>query len=302
MEKAHKALLEWFFKNGRHHLPWRQSSNSYHIYLSEIMLQQTQVERVLIYYQRFLRHFPTLQSLALANIDEVLALWSGLGYYKRARNLHATAKLCPQGLPKDYKELRTLPGIGEYTASAICSFAYNQPIAVVDTNIDRLLRRLFATDRPKRSAQAFLNTALPKEHNLALMDLGSLLCTPTNPKCPSCPLEAFCQGKNDPLSFTKKRSQKRQKIELHLAFWIEDEAIALIRSQSKLYYGLYTLPKVLPNLPAMASFSHSYTKYSIKVYLYNQKPKEYELIPLAKIASVPINSLVKKALEIGGFL
>ncbi|MDQ7059837.1 MAG: hypothetical protein Q9M43_01345 [Sulfurimonas sp.] len=149
MSNAQKSLLDWYEKQARLSLPWRTTTNIYHIYLSEIMLQQTQVSRVEAeYYPRFLQRFPTLLSLSRASIEEVNALWSGLGYYRRAKNLHATAQLSPAGLPSTMSELMQLPGIGKYTASAICSFGYKQTLSVVDTNIKRVLKRYFAQEIP----------------------------------------------------------------------------------------------------------------------------------------------------------
>jgi A/G-specific adenine glycosylase len=143
--QIHTQLLYWYKKDGRHHLPWRNTTNIYHIYLSEIMLQQTQVNRVMEeYYPNFIEKFPTLEELANAKEEEVLAAWSGLGYYSRARNLHKTAKQVKNKMPNEYKSLLVLPGIGKYTASAICSFGYHQSIVVVDTNIARVIRRFFA--------------------------------------------------------------------------------------------------------------------------------------------------------------
>ena len=297
--EAHVDLLAWFDRHGRHDLPWRRTSDPYHIYISEIMLQQTQVERVREYYERFLRRFPTLKSLSQSDIDEVLALWSGLGYYRRARNLHAASRACDGRLPTEYHELLKLPGIGEYTASAICSFAYDQPIAVIDTNIDRLLRRLFATDRPKEYALSFLNIHSPKRHNLALMDLGSMICTPKNPACHHCPLHRFCLGKEEPGRYLRRKAQKRQKKELHLCFWIRGDALALIRSKENLYKGMLTLPAAKPEGKPIATFSHSYTRYDLTIHLHSQRPEgDIEWIPLQKLSHSPINNIVKKALRL----
>ncbi|MEA3523199.1 MAG: A/G-specific adenine glycosylase, partial [Campylobacterota bacterium] len=189
-----KKLLEWYETYGRHELPWRNTDNIYHIYLSEIMLQQTQVNRVRDeYYPQFLERFPSLHVLANAEQNDVLSAWSGLGYYSRARNLHSSAKLSTKGLPSTQKELIKLPGIGKYTASAICSFGHNQNIPVVDTNIARVIKRFFALLNPPdkttwKNASDFVNSKDPRHHNLALMDLGSLICLPKNPKCEECPL------------------------------------------------------------------------------------------------------------------
>lgn len=296
---AHAKILEWFDRYGRHDLPWRKTKDPYKIYVSEVMLQQTQVERVKEYYERFLRRFPTLQSLARSEIDEVLALWSGLGYYKRARSLHATAKLCGDELPKSYDELIALPGIGDYTASAICSFAYNQPVAVTDTNISRLLGRLFATRSPKPFAKEFLNTRRPKEHNLALMDIGATICTPKDPACDRCPLVSFCLGKDRLEEFTRRRASKRSKMDLHLCFWVQEGALALTRSKESLYEGLLTLPEAHPSCEPIARFRHSYTKYDLTIRLYRQKPHEaVEWVELRKIQEAPVNAIVTKALKL----
>ena len=179
---SQNKLQEWYVNHGRHDLPWRNTDNMYHIYLSEIMLQQTQVSRVLEeYYPQFLEKYPTLMSLASAPQEDVLSAWSGLGYYSRARNLHKTAIACPESLPKTQEELMKLPGIGRYTASAICSFGHEQNIPVVDTNIARVIKRFFSLLEPKEvtlwsHAKEFVNNNESRHHNLALMDLGSLVC------------------------------------------------------------------------------------------------------------------------------
>lgn len=183
------------------------------------MLQQTQVSRVQEhFYPFFLKKYPTIQDLANASIDDIMASWSGLGYYSRARNLHKSAKLCKEhGLPQNMKELQTLFGVGKYTASAICSFGYHQKVPVVDTNISRVLKRYFALEDDKtiwKVAEQFLNTDEPTKHNLALMDLGSLVCTPKNPTCKECPLEFTCKGKHEPERFTCKKKTQYESLEL----------------------------------------------------------------------------------------
>jgi A/G-specific adenine glycosylase len=192
---SQNKLLAWYNTDGRHELPWRNTDNIYHIYLSEIMLQQTQVNRVRDeYYSQFLDKFPSLKALAEARLDDVLAAWSGLGYYSRARNLKKTAELSQGNLPHTQKELLKFPGIGKYTASAICSFGHHQNIPVVDTNIARVIKRFFALLNPQENliweyATQFVNEKNPRSHNLALMDLGSLVCLPKNPQCNLCPLK-----------------------------------------------------------------------------------------------------------------
>lgn len=305
VNKPQKALLEWYENYGRNDLPWRKTDDIYHIYISEIMLQQTQVSRVKKYfYPQFLEKFPSLRALGKAKVEEVLSLWSGLGYYSRARNLHKCAKLCKEtGLPDDMKSLQKLPGIGRYTASAICSFGYGQAEAVVDTNIARVLKRYFALLHVKDEAVweiawKFLNTKSPKKHNLALMDLGSLVCTAKNPKCLLCPLMLTCKGKEEPLLYTVSKKSIYEKKELHLGICIKNNKIALYKSTDNLYKGLLVLPETKKQNNALHTFKHSYTKYRIEVFLYQVDEVSDKAIwlDIDKVKNAPISSLTKKAL------
>jgi len=300
------SVLKWYEKNGRHELPWRKTDDIYKIYLSEIMLQQTQVNRVRDeYYPQFLNKFPTLQALANAKEEEVLAAWSGLGYYSRARNLHAAAKLCPQTLPKEYKELLKLPGIGSYTASAICAFGYHQNIVVLDTNIKRVIKRFYALLNPNeksltQAAGKLLNEDEPRAHNLALMDLGSLLCTPKNPQCNICPLREECQGKNEPELYTQTKKRQYEAMELFYGVCVRDKRVALVKTEGSMYKGMLSLPQIDPiEEHYITHFKHSYTKYRLTVKLYNldEAPAHAEFISLSKMKSAPISSLVHKAIE-----
>lgn len=187
-------------------MPWRNTRNPYLIWLSEIILQQTRVAQGMDYYLRFVERFPTVVDLANASEDEVLKLWQGLGYYSRARNLHATAKIICKNydaqFPTTYEEVQKLKGIGDYTAAAICSFAYNLPHAVLDGNVFRFLSRYFGVETPINSssgkkefsklAQEILNIQNPAGHNQAIMEFGALHCTPLNPKCEDCPFKLEC--------------------------------------------------------------------------------------------------------------
>jgi A/G-specific adenine glycosylase len=300
-----KRLLDWYEKNGRHELPWRNTDNIYHIYLSEIMLQQTQVNRVRDeYYPQFLAKFPTLKALSEAKEEEVIAAWSGLGYYSRARNLHKTAKLCPDALPKSYEELLKLPGIGSYTASAICAFGYYQNIVVLDTNIKRVIKRYYALLGPNektlnQAAAKILNEKEPRAHNLALMDLGSMLCTPKNPQCTLCPLAKECQGREEPELYTQKKKTAYEAMDLFFGVYIEDEKIALVKTEGSMYKGMLSLPEVDPlEENYITSFKHAYTKYrlTVKLYRLDEAPKEPQWISLDETQSAPLSSLVKKAL------
>lgn len=306
MNQSHQNLLQWYKINGREKLPWRNTDNIYHIYISEIMLQQTQTSRVAKhFYPKFLKKFPTFHALAGANIDDVLAFWSGLGYYQRARNLHQCAKECVNNnFPKSIKALTKLPGIGRYTASALCSFGYNQKVPVVDTNISRVLKRYFALKESSQSliwqkAETFLNRKNPKQHNLALMDLGALICTPKEPKCLLCPLITTCKGKNEPMLYVQtKKSHYETKI-LHLGIYIEKENIALYKSQEKLYKGLLVLPETNSRGNHLGTFKHSYTKFRLTIHIYKvPKPKKDAIwVKLGNISAAPISSLTRKALK-----
>ncbi len=305
---AQKALLSWYGNYGRHSLPWRNTDDVYHVYISEVMLQQTQVSRVQEhFYPSFLEKFPTVDDLANANIDDVLTAWSGLGYYSRARNLHKAAIECSKlkTIPDTLKELESLPGIGKYTASAICSFALHQKVSVVDTNIKRVLRRYFAIIENSESivydfANSFLNDKSPRDHNLALMDLGSMICTATNPQCDSCPLSQTCQGKENPLQYTQTKKIKYEDLELFLAIVIKENQIGLVKSKEKLYKDMLTLPHTDPiDEDFIGSFKHSYTKYKITVNLYQSDliPEDVKWVELEDMENLPISSLTKKAFK-----
>lgn len=199
-----RALRAWFRRKGRA-LPWRETRDPYRVLVSEAMLQQTQVSRVLDYYGRFLQRFPTLAALATAPPKRVRESWEGLGYYARARNLHALAKQVEE-LPGDAEALRALPGIGRYTAGAVASFAFELREPLIDTNVARVLRRVFApradikTTRGQKKLWAIAEDILPRSgkatwaHNQALMELGALVCTARVAKCSECPVRSYCRS------------------------------------------------------------------------------------------------------------
>jgi len=199
-----RTLRAWFRKHGRD-LPWRKTRDPYRVLVSEAMLQQTQVSRVIDYYDRFLDRFPTMETLAKAPARHVRESWEGLGYYARARNLQAVARTVRE-LPWEPAELRALPGIGPYTAGAVASFAFERRAALVDTNVARVLRRMFApradfkTTRGQKRLWAIAEAVLPASgkatwtHNQALMELGALVCTARVAKCEICPVSALCRS------------------------------------------------------------------------------------------------------------
>ena len=205
MNKLQETVLAWFQDNARD-LPWRQTYSPYHVWISEIMLQQTQMDRVLVYFNNWMKRFPDIDSITEAGEEEVLKLWEGLGYYTRARNIVRTANILIDQyngeLPSDDELLLKLPGIGKYTAGAIMSIAFNKENAIVDANIERLFARLFNLDKPVKNkiTHAFIwqkaNKLIPKgkarEFNQSLMELGALVCIPQNPRCRICPVKDFC--------------------------------------------------------------------------------------------------------------
>jgi len=200
-----KALLAWYRRTARD-LPWRRTKDPYAVWLAEIILQQTRVDQGTPYYERFLEAFPTVEALAGASDDEVLKHWEGLGYYARARNLHACARrvVSDRGgrFPETAAGLRALPGIGPYTAAAIAGIAFGEPVAVVDGNVIRVLTRLFDIDAPVEDAavrklldalaDALVSPRSPGDHNQAMMELGACVCTPRTPDCPACPVAKWC--------------------------------------------------------------------------------------------------------------
>ncbi|MBP7272940.1 MAG: A/G-specific adenine glycosylase, partial [Saprospiraceae bacterium] len=202
-----EKLLAWYDATPRP-MPWKETNNPYHIWLSEIILQQTRVAQGLPYYLRFVEKYPTINALADAPEEEVFKLWEGLGYYSRARNLHATAKFIAYTLngnfPDTFAALLSLQGVGHYTAAAIASFAYNLPHAVIDGNVYRVLSRILGSATPIDSAegkkyfaataQALLNLSQPARYNQAIMNFGALHCVPQNPHCSSCPFQEICVG------------------------------------------------------------------------------------------------------------
>ena len=203
MNNFSEILINWYREHKRE-LPWREPSDPYLIWISEIILQQTRVVQGYDYFIRFIKRFPDVTSLAEADEDEVMKFWQGLGYYSRARNLHAAARSMNGVFPKTYPEVLALKGVGEYTAAAICSFAYNMPYAVVDGNVYRVLSRYLGIETPIDSTEGkklfaslageFLDKSRPAVYNQAIMDFGAIQCTPQNPACLFCPLAGSCMA------------------------------------------------------------------------------------------------------------
>jgi A/G-specific adenine glycosylase len=253
-------IISWYKKNKRD-LPWRNTNNPYQIWLSEIILQQTRVEQGISYYFAFTEKYPELSDLANATSDEVMKTWQGLGYYSRARNLHATAKYICENLdgifPTNYKNLIALKGIGPYTAAAIASFAFNECIAVVDGNVYRLLSRYFGISTPIDSTQGkieFLslsNSLITKKNpaifNQAIMEFGALQCKPKNPDCENCPLQHSCFAfeKNKVTELPLKSKKTKIRVRYFTYFIITDKNNAVYikkRTENDIWKELYEFP------------------------------------------------------------
>lgn len=319
LDKIHNEILQWYELNGRKNLPWRNLKGEnapYGVYVSEIMLQQTQVATVLDgYYERFLSEFPTLESLSGADEERVLFLWRGLGYYLRARNMLKTAKICQKYLPSSVEELVKLPGIGDYTAGAIACFGFKRAVSFVDGNIKRVLSRFFAMSEPtmgelKTLAQKLLNLQNSFDHNQALLDIGAMVCVPLSPKCPLCPLQNFCKGIENPLAYTQKKKINYEAMDINMGMCISGGKIALIKSSASLYRGLYNFPKIAGDVeagiltfPFIGSFRHSYTRYRLMVRVYFVSDEGYledgvEFFDFSKLAELPMSSMALKVLDL----
>ena len=260
MEYSSK-IIKWYLENKRD-LPWRDISDPYRIWISEIILQQTRVNQGLEYYLRFVERFPSVGELATAEEDEVLKYWQGLGYYSRARNLHKAAKKIAMEykgfFPEKYDDILLLNGVGEYTAAAIASFAYNAPYATVDGNVYRVLSRLFAIETPIDSgkgkkeffalAQDLLSENEPGLHNQAMMEFGALHCVPVSPDCPNCPMQAHCKAfEKNMVSLLPKKSQKTKvsnRYFNYLFITFQDKTFLQKRIKNDVWKNLYEFPLI----------------------------------------------------------
>ncbi|MEN9492058.1 MAG: A/G-specific adenine glycosylase [Pseudomonadota bacterium] len=262
MSQFAETLIAWQAHHGRHDLPWQQTRDPYRVWLSEIMLQQTQVDTVVPYYQRFLARFPDVASLAAAPLDEVLALWSGLGYYARARNLHRAAQGVMQAhggtFPGTAADLQALPGIGRSTAAAIAAFCFGEKVAILDGNVKRVLCRHFGIEgfpgerAIEQQLWALAESLLPATGNdiypQAQMDLGATVCTRTKPRCLHCPVNATCiareSGREHLLPTARPRKATPQRACGMLLITSGDAVLLEKRPNSGIWGGLYSLPEL----------------------------------------------------------
>lgn len=262
MKDFSKILLSWYERHKRP-LPWRDTRDPYKIWISEIILQQTRVAQGQDYFLRFIKRFPDVKALAEASQDEVLKYWEGLGYYSRARNLHAAAQSMEGQFPSSYEEVLRLKGVGEYTAAAICSFAYKMPYAVVDGNVLRVLSRVFGItlsvdsaegkSRIKQLAQKLLDKQHPDDFNQAIMDFGALQCVPQSPNCVQCPFKTQCKAyQSHKVADLPVRAEKSKPTSRYFSYiYVEQEGYTYLhRRESKdIWQGLYELVLVETSSP-----------------------------------------------------
>jgi A/G-specific adenine glycosylase len=330
------SLTESWFRKNQRPLPWRNGYDPYLVWVSEVMLQQTRMEVVLGYFERFVKRFPSVAALARASVHDVTAAWSGLGYYRRARMLRDGARdvMTRFGgtIPKAVEELMSIAGIGRYTAGAIASIAHGLRVPIVDGNIARIVARLFAIDAPLaspalmraawlRAEEMVVASKSPRDFNQGLMELGALVCTPRKPSCECCPLSrecsAFASGKVDELPRPKAKLITR---ELHIPLYLvtDREGRVLMRRESgRLMRDMYHLPHgdttLLTGTPlrigaaeAVGTFRHTVTnrRITFEVFAVLRHPRargsEYAWIDPASLAGIPHPSYVRKALRLAG--
>ena len=306
-----EALLAWYRRIQRP-LPWRLEPSPWSILLSEILLQQTQMERGIVYHKNLLDRFPTIQSMAESSVDEVLHLWQGAGYYARARRLHALSINVMQShggqLPDQYDELLALPGIGPYTAAAVASIAFNQPVACVDGNIRRVMARQTNSDKPTpKEVQSFADQHLVRESpcdwNQAMMELGALVCKPRNPLCEQCPIVDTCQGRSRPHELPRPKKTKKTVIEYDCIVRINERGYPELhqRPQTGLFAGLWG-PKMEAEMETkgceyLGTLRHQLSHRELIVSVWKgvgSKGKD----PL----SVALSSLDRRILELAGIV
>ena len=314
-----KALLAWYTAN-RRDLPWRRQPDPYRTWVSEIMLQQTRVAAVLEHFRLFLEAFPDITALASAPEEKVLALWSGLGYYRRARMLHKAAQVVVSELhgqiPATSAELRGLPGVGRYTAAAIASIAYGEAVAVVDGNVERVLSRLDGQPRDDQSAwlraEELLDHVRPGDWNQAMMELGALVCTPTAPQCGVCPVRRWCAA---PGADVRREQPERKRVRQWLALVERGEKVLLAQrtAQAKKMAGMWELPELSATLAEkiasqekpLALLRHSITdtNYEVRVVSAAARDLPVELrrggrwVPREELNGLALTGLARKVLR-----
>ena len=276
MSKFASGLIAWQRCHGRKGLPWQGTRDPYRVWLSEVMLQQTQVATVIPYYERFIAAYPTAAALAAASEDDVLALWAGLGYYARGRNLHAAARLIAnQGFPRNAEAIAELPGVGRSTAAAIAAFAFGERAAILDGNVKRVLARCFAVEDEKR-LWPLAESLLPRKHmevyTQALMDLGATVCTRTRPRCERCPVRNACaarkQGRISELPVPRVRKALPHKEVTWLVLRHGSEVLMEKRPAAGIWGGLWCFPEAGKEAKGtlLEPLEHGFTHFRLRIH------------------------------------
>ncbi len=326
IRKFQQALLTWFDSHARD-LPWRQNSDPYRIWVSEIMLQQTRVTAVLDYYARFLTLFPTVSALARAKEPEVLAAWSGLGYYRRAKMMHKAAQVLVQEhqgiFPQTAEALRKLPGIGEYTSSAIASIAFGEPVAVVDGNVERVLLRVFPEQESipphakwfRDRAANLLDTQRPGDFNQSMMELGATVCLPQRPLCLHCPVQPFCKTRGEHQALPPKKMRNR-----HIAYallrrdrpGITQVLLHQRPSSASLMPGMWELPEIEmlesdhERVEVTLRHAITVTNYRVQVLRFSEQEAKLrwpswknpqQWTKSSELSTLPLTGLTRKVLQ-----
>jgi A/G-specific adenine glycosylase len=307
-----RLLLCWYDAHKRD-LPWRVSQDPYRIWVSEIMLQQTRVAAVVGYYEKFLNRFPTLEKLARARMASVLAAWSGLGYYRRARAMHAAAKQIVKQhggiFPPTSAQLETLPGVGRYTASAIASIAFGEPVAVVDGNVERVLQRFLGKQITRgetwRAAQNLLSVSHPGDFNQAMMELGAMVCLPRGPNCLLCPLASLCATRGE---LPQRRREVRRKRKICYGLHTKQDAVWLVQrpGDAPLMAGMWELPENSSNgHEHLLTLKHSITVTDYTVSVMRTRDVDVEQgrwVSRSRLQQLPLTGLTRKILRAAKFI
>jgi A/G-specific adenine glycosylase len=319
IDEFRAALLTWYRAHARD-LPWRRTTDPYRIWISEIMLQQTRVAAVIDHYARFTERFPTVQALAVASEADVLALWSGLGYYRRARMMHRAAQTVVADyageFPRTAAELLALPGIGAYTAAAVASIAFGEPVAVVDGNVERVLTRVAALDslpdnipsRVRALADQLIDPDHPSHFNQALMELGATICLPRGPLCLQCPVQSLCQTRGEHKATPRKALVARDAFYAFLSRNTNGEEEILLEQRpadAPLMAGMWQLPEIDRGPEHSALFCKvkhaiTVTNYTVRIFCDAENfihPWFRRWMPLACIETLPLTGLARKVLK-----
>jgi A/G-specific adenine glycosylase len=320
--RAFRRCLRDWYRRARRDLPWRRSRDPWRVLVSEVMLQQTRVAAVIPYYERFLREFPTPVALAAATDEKLLAMWAGLGYYSRARNLREAARRVANRFPESYGEIRALPGVGDYTAAAVASIAFDLPHAVLDGNVARVLARLTGDEGDIKApvtrqrfagvAAVLLDSERPGDHNQAVMELGATLCLPRDPQCLLCPVASLCvaRASNRQDELPRKASRREPVRIARTLLLIRRNRSILLRQRAadtSLMPGFWELPEPgqLPGARLgvhVGEFRHTITHHLYRFQVVEARaPRSlngYEWVDDSRLPELPLATTVKKALKV----